>query len=128
MKEVEVIFKSHGAILTTGDSEMMASVLRNILSNAIRASDRQKKILVTILQSSPLVTITVSDQGHGMSAQELQRILEASNTFKITGVSKTHGAGIGLMLARYFLSLHRGSFSMESMLGVGTEVVFSIPL
>jgi signal transduction histidine kinase len=129
IKKIEVIFESsHGAILTTGDSEMMASVLRNILLNAIRATDRQNKIFVTILQSSPLVTITVSDQGHGMSAQELQRILEASKTFKITGVTKTHGAGIGLMLARYFISLHRGSFSIESKLGVGTEVVFSIPL
>jgi signal transduction histidine kinase len=129
VKEIEVVFDHPaGFILTNGDSEMMASVLRNILFNAIRASASKKKIYVSLSQTSLAIEIKVRDEGDGIDPVELERILEGSKRFIVTGVSKTNGSGIGLMLSRYFISLHGGSFSMESKLSAGTEVLFSVPL
>lgn len=129
MKEIEVVFEHvPDFVLTNGDSEMMASVLRNIVFNSLRATPRKKKIYITLVRTTSAVEIKVRDEGDGIAPDELKRIIAASKDFTIIGLSKTHGSGIGLMLARYFISLHGGSFSMESRLGVGTEVVFSVPL
>lgn len=128
IKEIEVDFVHSGVIISTGDSEMMSSVFRNILFNSIRASSRGKKIMITLSKLDSSVEVKVHDEGQGIAPEELERILETSKDFSLTGVSQSHGSGLGLMLARYFISLHSGSFSMDSKLGVGTVVGFSVPL
>lgn len=129
LKEIEVIFDHPSQpLLGTGDSELIASVFRNILFNSIRASAQKKKIFVCLKSVDSVVSVEVRDEGEGIEASELQRILDVTERFALNGVSRAHGTGIGLMLARYFVSLHHGTFSMESELRTGTKVVFTIPL
>lgn len=129
MRGVEVVFDSSpNLIFTEGDSEMMASVFRNIFFNAVRATPIGKKIYVNLEVNANHLEIKIRDEGHGIEAGELERIREGSKEFVLIGISKSHGSGIGLMIARYFISLHQGKFSMNSEQDVGTEVLFSVPL
>jgi signal transduction histidine kinase len=126
---VEVIFtSSQASLLCDGDSEMLASVLRNVLSNSLRASARGKRIFLNLRGEKQSVKISIRDEGGGMGSEKLEAVRKASKEFILSGVSKTHGAGIGLMIARYFVSLHEGRFEINSELGAGTEVSISIPL
>lgn len=128
LKEVEVVYSSsQKVILAEGDSELLAAVFRNILSNSIRATPAGKKIHIR-LEATPIhVEVRVRDEGHGIEAGELQRVRESTKDFLLEGLSKSQGSGIGLMMARHFIALHRGEFHITSTLGVGTEVLFSIP-
>ncbi|QDK40915.1 hypothetical protein DOM21_05475 [Bacteriovorax stolpii] len=129
LKRVEVEFlSSHQQFFIDGDPEMMASVLRNILFNALRSTPPEKKIYLAVNENQNQIEIKIRDEGHGIEKQELERVLEASKSFNLAGVSKAQGTGIGLMLVRHFISLHRGDFQMISNPGEGTEVVVSIPL
>ncbi len=129
MKGVDVVFASSPELVfTDGDSEMMASAFRNIFFNAVRATATGKRIYVTLEKNKDHLEIKIRDEGYGIEAEELERICHASSEFVLTGVSKTHGSGIGLMIARHFISLHLGYFSMNSRVGIGTEVLFSVPL
>ncbi|AUN99103.1 hypothetical protein C0V70_13530 [Bacteriovorax stolpii] len=129
LKRVEVEFlSSHQQFFIDGDPEMIASVLRNILFNALRSTAPGKKIYLSVGENQKQIEIKVRDEGQGINQQELERILEASKQFNLAGVSKSQGTGIGLMLVRHFISLHQGDFKMSSTPGEGTEVVVSIPL
>lgn len=129
VKGVELnLVSSSEQIYTEGDPEMMASVLRNILFNAVRATPNGKKIYINLDVNAGFLEVKIRDEGHGIEAEELFRICEASKEFVLSGVSKTHGSGIGLMIARHFISLHQGRFSMNSSPSKGTEVLFAIPL
>lgn len=128
-KDVDVVFTSTtNPLVADGDSEMLAAVFRNILSNSIRATPSGKKIYVSLEAQATCVEVRIRDEGCGIEPVELERIREASQNFLLSGVSKTHGSGIGLMVARHFISLHYGHFDMSSSLGVGTEIFISIPL
>ncbi len=129
IKGVEVIFSStQNPVLGEGDSEMLASVFRNILSNSVRATPKGKTIFVNLSINRGNAEIRVRDEGCGLDSAQLDTIRESSKEFLLAGVSKTHGSGIGLMIARHFISLHHGHFQINSNLGKGTEVLFSVPL
>lgn len=129
LKELEVVFNStQKIILAEGDSELLTAVFRNLLSNSIRATSPGKKIHVSLEANSTHVQVCVRDEGHGIEEEELKRICDTTKEFLLEGLAKSHGSGIGLMMARHFIALHRGGFHISSQLGLGTEVRFSIPL
>lgn len=129
IKNISIDFAALPApLLTMGDSEMLSSVFRNVLNNAIRATPEGKKIFIALSTNKSHVEVKIQDQGKGIEARELERIRKITKEFSLTGLSKAQGAGIGLMIARHFISLHEGNFHIDSNLGIGTEVFFSIPL
>lgn len=129
VKGIEVHFNcTQDPVVALGDSEMLGSVIRNVLSNSVRASSSGRKIFIDLELGIDCVQIKVRDEGCGIDGAELQRILETSSEFLVSGVSKAQGSGIGLMLVRHFISLHRGRFDMKSQLGIGTAVFISVPL
>ncbi len=129
IKGVEAVYVStQHPILAEGDSEMLASVFRNILSNAVRSTPQGKKIYVSLEVAHGNAEVKVRDEGCGIDSAKLEMIRESSKDFLLSRASKTQGSGIGLMIARNFISLHQGHFQISSSPGIGTEVSFSIPL
>lgn len=119
---------SHASRLILGDSVMIESVLRNLLSNAIRASHGGKDILVELSSSDNRVYVSVKDFGVGMTADRLHKVIQASQEFFTSDVMDSDGYGIGLAIARRFVELHEGQLVIDSELGLGTTVSFDIPL
>lgn len=115
--------------LVEGDSEMIASVIRNLLSNSIRFSTHGKNISIRMEQMSGIVRIEVVDEGTGIEPQELQQLLSQISTPapSATRFHRQSGYGIGLSIARKFVALHDGEFGIHSTVGIGTTVYFTLP-
>lgn len=131
LKKIEIVFESNKwPLLGSGDSDMMNSVLRNIILNSIRATSEGKKILIKLNSMPDSVEIVILDEGSGMSSNQL-RLIESTPedfSFQLKMRSEGQGYGIGLAIVRHFIALHKGRFFIESQLNIGTKVSFQIPL
>ena len=110
--------------ILTGDSVMIESVLRNILSNAIRASHNSGKIEIHTSQLGEAIKISVIDEGEGIPEHKLMNL----KTNAKEPLRDSQGFGIGLLIAKHFINIHRGEFFIESTLGKGSIVSFTLPL
>ena len=115
-------------VIVSGDSQMIGTAVRNLMTNALRASGSGKNVRVELTAAEQEVSILVQDQGVGMTAEEVENLL-STNGKKIFGAkSNNQGFGVGFNLARQFIDLHHGKIFVDSVLGRGTEVRFTIPL
>jgi signal transduction histidine kinase len=106
------------AIDVVADRQKIKQVVDNVLTNSLEAlAGRDGEIRVALAQEGDWAVIRVSDSGEGISAEQLERI--AREEFS----SKDLGTGLGLVIARRFLELHRGGLEIDSRPGCGTTVV-----
>lgn len=111
-----------------GDSQMIATVLRNLLTNALRASVAGQSVEISIDPQALFYGITVQDHGTGMSADQVCRLMNPAGEPSIAEADEKNGFGIGFTFVRQFVALHGGTVKVDSVLGQGTRISFSIPL
>lgn len=129
LHDLTVDFRSEKKpLILEGDGVMIESVVRNLLSNSIRASAPQSKISIHLTLNDSTVLIEVQDRGSGMTPAQLNSIREATGPLGPALRSEREGFGLGLLIARHFLELHGGRFEIDSEVGHGTSVTFSLPL
>lgn len=110
------------------DKELIASVIRNLISNAIKFSDAGGEVSISSTIERDVVVVKVSDTGAGMSEEQVRRITTPPTNMDESNSSRTRGWGIGLMLAAQILSFHNSQLNVESQVGKGTTIWFSLPL
>lgn len=106
------------------DFNRLKQVLINLLKNAIEAKDIKKdvsEVMVTLNKKAENLEIRISDNGVGMTEEELQQV---SDMFFTT---KEKGSGLGVSLSKEIIELHGGSLYYESIKGEGTEVKLTLP-
>ncbi|TVR70206.1 MAG: hybrid sensor histidine kinase/response regulator [Spirochaetaceae bacterium] len=111
-----------------GDQQMIFTVLRNLVSNAVKYSE--KGGLVTIGASrngAGEVIVTVADTGVGMSAEKVESIFETGATRSRRGTAGESGTGLGLLLSRDLMRLQGGDITAESTPGEGTVFRVILP-
>jgi signal transduction histidine kinase len=109
------------------DQRWIKQVFRNILENAIRYSPDGGLIVIRGEIRSADVVISIADQGIGISPEDLIPIFE--KYFRVRSATDYHvaGTGLGLPVARAIVEAHGGRIWMESKLGEGSTVFFSLP-
>jgi signal transduction histidine kinase len=105
------------------DNEKTAWVFTNLLSNAIRYSDDNSDIKISVLQTGNRVKISLADSGQGIDPKFKNKIFD--KYFKVPDTGK-EGTGLGLAISKEFIEAQGGQISVESKLGVGST--FSIVL
>jgi signal transduction histidine kinase len=111
----------------TADLQMIKTVLRNLIGNAIKYTNTGGEITISAAESDQYVEIVVRDTGIGMS-QEAQKKLFKIETFHSTaGTNNEHGTGLGLMLCKEFVEIHGGIIRVESQPGKGSMFKFTLP-
>lgn len=110
------------------DSKMLLSILQNIVSNAIKHSNKDGKIIVSTKIKEDKVVVEIKDTGIGMSKEIKEKLF----TPQMNTLSKTRkenkGAGIGLLLVKGFLERNGGEIWVESTEGVGSSFYFTLPI
>ena len=107
------------------DSEKIAWVLTNLLSNAIRYSSENDRVIIGALQQDEHhVMLYVQDFGRGIAPRYHDSIFE--RYFRVPG-TKIQGSGLGLSISRDFVEAHNGTLTVESELGKGSKFVVSLP-
>lgn len=110
------------------DIDMMKTVFRNIISNAIKFSKSGDKITIIISdKDEDNICIEVKDQGCGISPENVSKIIDGNIDFSTNGTSEESGSGLGLMLTRDFIERNGGKLELVSQMGVGSTFSFCIP-
>ena len=108
------------------DREAIASVLVNLLSNAMKFSPKKKEVAVRLFRENENAVLQVADKGIGITKKEISRIFKRFYRSKNEIVSETRGSGLGLTLVKHITEAHGGRIKVESEPGKGS--IFSIIL
>ncbi len=114
-------------LLAYADEEMIKSVIRNLISNAIKFSNENGTIYIESEKNKDYITITVVDTGIGINESDKQKIF--SNSYYTTlGTIGESGTGLGLSICKKFIELNKGKIWVESQPGNGSQFSFSLPV
>lgn len=119
-KEIEIEVNIPEKEFIVADKNMMETVLRNIVSNAIKFTESQGKISITSYNDQKGVTLKISDNGIGMSKATLSALFDNNNNTSQQEIIQDQGMGLGLMLCKDFIERHDGKIWAESIQGQGT--------
>jgi signal transduction histidine kinase len=110
------------------DSEAIASVLINLLSNAMKFSLKEKEVTVKLFRVNGNIDLQVADKGIGISKKEIPKIFERFYQSENHGISEAKGSGLGLTLIKHIVEAHGGTIEVESEVGKGSTFTIRIPL
>ncbi len=109
------------------DIDMIKTIYRNLISNAIKFSHEGSKIIVKLENEQDKVVINVIDSGYGISAEDIVKIESGKVDFTKAGTKNESGSGLGLNLTKEFINRNGGELSVISELGKGSTFSFYIP-
>ncbi len=108
------------------DKNMLHSILRNLISNAIKYSNSGDTIKITYKQDVSQTIISVSDSGIGINGTDIKRLFHIEDNYHINGTDGEKGSGLGLIICKEFVEKHDGRIWVESEPGKGSTFHFSI--
>ncbi len=110
------------------DADRLAQVLDNLVSNAVKFTDRDGSVVVSTSGDASWVRVTVADTGVGIPADEQGQLF--SRFFRASTATRRAipGTGLGLVIARAIVDEHHGTISLESREGEGTRVTVALPV
>lgn len=110
------------------DKNMIGSVLRNLLNNAIKYTSKNGEISISAKKCDEFAEISIKDNGMGIK-KELQDIIFTTNAFtSALGTEYESGSGFGLLLCKEFIDFHGGKIWIISEPGNGSEFKFTLPI
>ncbi len=109
------------------DPNMLKIILRNLLTNAIKFTDRGGTITIFCEKRDESIVVTVSDTGIGISPEEQKKIWDLAVPFTNPGTDNEKGTGLGLLICKEFVDRHGGTIKVESKPGRGSKFSFILP-
>ncbi|MBN2613750.1 MAG: hypothetical protein JXB00_19490 [Bacteroidales bacterium] len=125
-KNLKVVQEVPDSIEVYADKNMINTVLRNILTNAIKFSENGE-IRINVSQSEDLVMCSISDSGVGIPKSRLKTIFEIDNSKSTEGTKGESGTGLGLIICKEFVEKNGGKIFVESEENKGSTFKFTIP-
>lgn len=114
-------------MLVIADSNMLRSIIRNLVSNAIKFSPAHSTITVTASLKEGEVMVTVKDEGIGMDQETADKLFISSDHYTSKGTHNETGTGLGLKICGLFIKYHNGKIWAESKKGAGSSFHFTVP-
>jgi signal transduction histidine kinase len=109
------------------DKNMIRTVLRNLISNGIKFTNREGKVEVKASVIGEMVVIAVRDSGIGMSEETMAGLFKIDANVSTPGTENEKGTGLGLFLCKEFVEKHGGKISAESHPGMGSVFIVKLP-
>jgi len=110
------------------DINMLNTVLRNLVSNSIKFTNKNGRINIYAETNHANVIITISDNGIGIEPDTRNKLFDISKKITTDGTENEKGTGLGLLLCKEFVEKHNGKIWVESELGKGSDFKFTMPL
>ncbi len=131
LKNMTLSWDFEEKLFVFADSDMIDTVIRNIISNAIKFTPNGGKIEIVldkIDEANNTCTIAVVDNGIGMAKESQLKVFEIDTTISTLGTNEESGTGLGLKLCKEFLTINKGTIWIESNENRGTSVFISLPI
>jgi PAS domain S-box-containing protein len=126
-KQITLQHTMDGDVLAYGDYNMASTVLRNLISNAIKFTHEGGRIQVAVRQDDEQVELAVADNGVGVAADDLPTLFRIDIQHSHSGTAGERGTGLGLILCKDLAEKNGGKIWVESEAGQGTTVRFTLP-
>lgn len=127
-KRITISHSSDDDVAIFADIDMLKTILRNLISNAIKFTNHGGKINISIKQQADSQIISVSDDGVGMVSDILNKLFESTRIHSTMGTANESGTGLGLMICKEFVEKHGGRIWAESKPGKGSTFYFTLPI
>jgi len=126
-KNLHILIDIEAGIELECDIFMISSVIRNLLSNAIKFTPNGGKITLKAYLDSPNIVFIIEDTGVGIEEDRINNLFDIVHHNSSEGTESEKGSGIGLILCKEFINLHKGSIDLKSKVTEGTIFKISIP-
>jgi signal transduction histidine kinase len=126
-KRIALIVESRGPCRVSLHKQSINTVVRNLISNAIKFTNETGQIRLGIKMTGAL-TISVADNGVGMSEEVINKLFRLDVKHSSQGTAKEKGTGLGLILCKEFIEKNGGKMRVQSEPGKGSVFTFSFPL
>jgi signal transduction histidine kinase len=127
-KQIDIFLNAYDDIpLIEIDKLKIEQVFNNLISNAIKYSNRNSKITVNIFKSENNIEVSVCDEGLGIPEEDLNNIFKPFYKANVKPTANEGSTGLGLVIVRKIILGHMGNIWIKSKVGKGTTVYFSLP-
>jgi Signal transduction histidine kinase len=110
------------------DINTFDSVIRNLITNSIKFTNQNGRILIDIADSSDgMLIIKISDSGVGMTSEKIEEVLAGSKNISSFGTDGEKGSGIGMYLVKELIEKNNGKLKISSIQNIGTTVEVLLP-
>lgn len=127
-KKIEMQNNVPEEVFAYADNNMIKTVLRNIVSNAIKFTPVEGTIQINSKLAKQQVVIEIEDNGNGIPKEDIKKILNPNEHFSKLGTEKEPGTGLGLILCQNFVHKNGGTLKIRSEVGKGSTFYFDLPL
>lgn len=126
-KSITINYLASESLVVFADTDMLKTVLRNLISNAIKYTNNGGYVNISAECSDLNVIITISDNGIGLESEKVDKLFDVSQMFTTKGTANECGSGLGLLLCKNFIEKHGGRIWVESKVGDGSMFKFALP-
>jgi len=126
-KGILLLSPDQNEVFAYGDRDMINSVIRNLMTNAVKFTDRDKRVEVKVEAREQKIEVSIVDEGIGMTQENLGKLFRIDEKFKSTGTAGEKGTGLGLIICREFVEKNGGEITVRSKPGEGSTFSFTIP-
>jgi signal transduction histidine kinase/ligand-binding sensor domain-containing protein len=126
-KNIAIKIKIPSTLTVYADANMVRTIFRNLIMNAIKFTDMLGNIEITSTITENSVQFSVMDNGVGLTPQIQEKLFTNKYLQTSLGTHNEKGSGLGLLLCKEFVSINRGNIWVESVFGKGTTFHFTLP-
>jgi signal transduction histidine kinase len=126
-KHITISNKIPENIYAFADKNMVKTIFRNLLNNAIKYTETNGDIFVFASEKEQFIEVTVKDTGIGITMEIIEKIFKIEGINSAQGTAEETGTGLGLLLCKEFVEIEGGKIWVESILGQGSEFKFTLP-
>ena len=126
-KDIAISSSIPDNLIVFADKTMISTVLRNLVSNAIKFTNSGGQVNISALQVDDELLVSISDNGVGIKKEAIPNLFMIAESKSTSGTNKETGTGLGLILCKEFVVKHGGRIWTESEEGVGSTFKFTLP-
>jgi signal transduction histidine kinase len=123
--KIDVVLEAKEDFYIYSDNYLLVTIIRNIISNAIKYSNKKGRILIELKKEKDIISCTISDQGIGIAKEHLESILKPFFRSDSSLHSQIKGTGLGLSIVKRMTELLYIKFKIASEIGIGTTVTLT---
>ena len=126
-KSIKINMSIKDSTIVYADKNMVRTILRNLITNAIKFTHKGGEIKIYDLSSKDFVKIHIKDSGIGIEEENISKLFKLDQKYRMNGTENEMGTGLGLIICKELVEINGGSIWVESEKEKGSSFIFTLP-